>query len=162
MAQDNTMHYMSVMMMMVVMMGILESILPKAAAPMLVSIAVTPVGPITMGLTNVLPTQQFTAIGTYSDKSTRDITSSVVWASDNIVAVTVSNGGLVTGLVAGTANISATLSGVAGDIVIITVQQYYQCPYDLTWHDSMPDLVAYITANFPGMPNFTNVNIGWN
>ena len=48
-----------------------------AALKKLVSIAVTPMNPsIVIGTT-----AQFTATGTYSDNSTRDLTTSVTWSS---------------------------------------------------------------------------------
>src|SRR5581483_5922421 len=45
----------------------------------LVSIAVNPANPTLAAGTN----QQFTAIGTFSDNSTRDLTAYVVWSSSN-------------------------------------------------------------------------------
>src|SRR5215469_13906796 len=59
-------------------------------------------------------TQQFTAIGHYSDNSTRDITGSAVWASSNTSVVTISGSGFAGSRATGSANISATLDGVAG------------------------------------------------
>jgi uncharacterized protein YjdB len=60
----------------------------------------------------------FTAVGTFSDGSTQTLTTQVTWASDNTAAATVSNAsgsrGVVTGVAAGTANISATFLGVTG------------------------------------------------
>jgi hypothetical protein len=50
-------------------------------------------------------TQQFTATGTYSDGSTKNITSSVTWSSSVTSIVTINNAGLAT----------AVLSGVAPD-----------------------------------------------
>ena len=58
-------------------------------------IAVTPSSP------NNLPigsNQQFTATGTYSDGSNADLTSQVTWVSDTPATVTVSSGGLATGI----------------------------------------------------------------
>ena len=83
---------------------------PLGGAKTLVSIALTP-NPVAVALNG---TQQLTATGTYSDASTANITATVVYASDNNTNATVSNAGLVTGLVNGspTANITASLSGV--------------------------------------------------
>jgi Bacterial Ig-like domain (group 2) len=59
----------------------------------------------------------FTAIGTFSDSSTQDITTVVTWASDNTAAATVgntsANSGLASSVGAGTANISAAFSYAA-------------------------------------------------
>ena len=62
-------------------------------------------------------TQQFTAIGTYTDTSTLDITTQVTWGSNNAAVGPISNAvgsqGLATGLSGpGDATISATLSGI--------------------------------------------------
>jgi hypothetical protein len=58
--------------------------------------------------------QRYVATATYSDSSTKDVTSTVSWASSATKIATVVTGGLVTSLVTGTTQISATLSGVTG------------------------------------------------
>ena len=87
--------------------------------PTLNSIAVTP-NPSTnlaVGLT-----EQFTATGTYSDGSTKVITSKVIWASSDTTKATItSSGGLVTGVAAGTTNITAALNGITSPAVTLTV-----------------------------------------
>ncbi len=59
--------------------------------------------------------EQFTATGTYSDLSTRDLTESVVWSSSSASTATVSNTpgsrGLATGVADGVATIAATDAG---------------------------------------------------
>src|SRR5947208_1659605 len=72
------------------------------------SIAVTPANPsIAAGAT-----QQFKATGTYSDGTTKDLSSSAAWSSSNTSVATVSAAGLATGVSAGQSSISATVSGV--------------------------------------------------
>jgi trimeric autotransporter adhesin len=90
--------------------------------PVLSSIAVTPNPPpsLTKG-----HTQQFKAIGTYSDGTTADITSRVAWASDNSAAVTIDNSGLATGIETGIANITAALSGITSPTQTVVVVSYY-------------------------------------
>ena len=67
-------------------------------------------------------TQQFTAIGTYSDLSTANITTSVTWASSAPATAAISAGtGLARGLVAGTTQITATLGTVASAPTPLTV-----------------------------------------
>ena len=81
------------------------------------SIAVTPTNP-TEPITSTL---QFTATGTFSDSSTKDITSTVAWASSNPDAATINEeGGLATtGPTAGlTTTISATQSEVQGSTLL--------------------------------------------
>jgi uncharacterized protein YjdB len=73
----------------------------------LVSVAVTP---STLQTINTGQTQQYTATGTYSDTSTRDITNSVTWQSDNTGVATIDSAGLASGVATsnGTAHIHAT------------------------------------------------------
>lgn len=57
-------------------------------------------------------TQQLTVTGTYSDGSTKSLTASAAFTSDTPATATVSSpGGLVTAVAAGTARITATVSG---------------------------------------------------
>ena len=53
-------------------------------------------------------TAQMTAIGFYSDGTTRDLTPLVTWTSANPSIFTVSAGGVLTGLIQGVANVTAT------------------------------------------------------
>jgi trimeric autotransporter adhesin len=57
--------------------------------------------------------QQYIADGTYSDNSTKDITSSVTWKSSDTTVATVSSKGLVTAVALGTVNITASLSSIS-------------------------------------------------
>src|SRR5262249_34485264 len=61
-------------------------------------------------------TEQFTAIGTFSDHTTEDLTSQVTWSSSDGTLATIAANGLATGRAAGTATISATLGGVASAV----------------------------------------------
>jgi trimeric autotransporter adhesin len=89
--------------------------------PALTGLSVTP---LTAILADGL-TQQYQAIGTYSDGSTLDLTTSVTWASSNAGAATISNvsgsKGLATAVNPGTTNITATLSGVTSPAAVLTV-----------------------------------------
>jgi hypothetical protein len=94
-------------------------------AASLVSIAITPANP-TVSAPLYTQSQQFTAMGTYSDSTSHDITTSVTWASSNWSAATIDNtpgkNGLATipNVPSGTktSTISATLSGVTGHTVL--------------------------------------------
>jgi hypothetical protein len=79
------------------------------SAPVLQAITVTPA---TASVANG-QTQQFTAIGTFSDGSTANLTSTAMWKSSNTKVATVKNG-LATGVAAGTVTITATQSGKSG------------------------------------------------
>lgn len=83
----------------------------------LVSIAITPANSqVFLGTLN-----QFTATGTFSDQSTKDITGSVTWSSSNPSAASISGGGLVTALALGSLTISAASSSITGS-TSVTVQ----------------------------------------
>jgi hypothetical protein len=84
--------------------------LTVTAPPVLMSISVTPATPSIAKGTN----QQFTATGTYSDTSTKDLTATATWASATPATATITTGGLATGVVGGTTVISATSGGVSG------------------------------------------------
>jgi type II secretory pathway component GspD/PulD (secretin)/uncharacterized protein YjdB len=104
----------------------------KVTTATLKSIAVAPATP-SIGLN---ATQQFSATGTYSDGTTQDISSIVLWASSNTSAATISaSSGLATGVSAGTAQITATQGG-AGIPAALAVGSFN------TTTDSYPDLLV--------------------
>ncbi len=77
------------------------------------SIAITPGSPTIKRV--LAPTQQLTAIATYSDSSTVDVTTEVSWSSSDATIAAVDEDGVATAATApGTATISATLDGVTG------------------------------------------------
>jgi uncharacterized protein YjdB len=87
-------------------------------AATLVSIAVTP----TTASIGSGGTQQYVAIGTFSDTSTGDITSSSVWSSSVPAAATINaSTGLATGVAAGSTNITATKSSITSNTAVLTV-----------------------------------------
>jgi hypothetical protein len=82
----------------------------------LVGIVVTPVNPsISTG-----QTQQFTALGTYSDGSMQDLTKTAHWSSSSsgVANNGVSGGGLATGQGTGSATITASFQGVSGSTTL--------------------------------------------
>ncbi|WP_198152144.1 beta strand repeat-containing protein [Granulicella tundricola] len=58
---------------------------------------------------------QYSAVATYTDSSTADVSSSAVWASSNTAAATINATGLATSVAAGSTTISATVGSVTGD-----------------------------------------------
>jgi 6-phosphogluconolactonase (cycloisomerase 2 family) len=87
-------------------------------AATLVSIAITPANP------TIPPgkTLQFTATGTYSDATTKDLTTTVAWGATPPSVATVGAGtGLASAVAVGTATISGTYTGVAITPVTLTV-----------------------------------------
>jgi hypothetical protein len=90
----------------------------NAATPTLSSIAVMPASPsIQNG-----GTQQFTATGTYSDASTQNITTTVMWTSASTNVATISNAagsnGLATSAGTGSSTIQAMLGSVSGSTTL--------------------------------------------
>jgi hypothetical protein len=91
------------------------------------SLAVTPavlesieVTPAAVDSLAVDQTQQFTAVGTYSDGTTVDITLQVTWNADESI-VTFDEAGSATGVADGTIEVTATLGGVTSNAVEVTV-----------------------------------------
>jgi outer membrane protein assembly factor BamB len=74
------------------------------------TIAVTPAS-VTLALPG---SHQLSATGTYSDSSTRDLTSQVTWQSLDASKATVTGAGLVSSVAAGSTAVSATLGGISG------------------------------------------------
>ena len=91
---------------------------PTAEAPHLTTFTLAPGAPANL---LVGATQQFVAMGTYSDGSTKDISSQVFWANSDASIATISLGGLATGVVAGTSGVSAAISGVTSPAITLTV-----------------------------------------
>ena len=83
----------------------------------LVSIAVTPADADLL----LCAVQQYTATGTYSDNSTKDITATVTWSSSDTTVASIDGGGLATALARGSTTISATSGSVTGSTTL-TVQ----------------------------------------
>jgi uncharacterized protein YjdB len=76
----------------------------------LTSIAVSSVSPsVAAGLTD-----QFTAIGTYSDGSSQNLSNSATWSVSNSSVVLIANNGLATGKSSGSAVITATQGSING------------------------------------------------
>ncbi len=61
-------------------------------------------------------TLQFTAGGTYSDGSTKDLSNQVTWSSSNLTVATISSSGLALGNSQGSSTISATFNSGAGPV----------------------------------------------
>lgn len=95
--------------------GPLASALPNltVTGATLVSIAVSPPSPtVAKG-----STQQFTAMGTFSDSSTVNLTSQVTWSSADVTKVVINSNGLATATgstTSGPINVSASLNGQTG------------------------------------------------
>ncbi|MCA3224048.1 MAG: Ig-like domain-containing protein [Burkholderiales bacterium] len=94
--------------------GVTASTPLTVTAAALASIAVTPSNTsVPLGLS-----QAFTAIGTYTNGTTQDLTSAVTWSSSSAAVATISNvagsRGVTTTLAPGSTTITATLPGSSG------------------------------------------------
>jgi len=72
--------------------------------------------------------EQFTATGTYSDQSTANLTSVVIWSSSSPAVAAIGSTGLVTALAIGSTNITAALGPVTSNpfqLTIAPAQQFY-------------------------------------
>jgi hypothetical protein len=80
----------------------------------LISVSISPKAPtVSAG-----KTQQFAAIGSYSDGTTQDITTAATWSSSVPAVATIDKNGLATAVAAGTAAIMATSAGIQGSTTI--------------------------------------------
>jgi hypothetical protein len=62
----------------------------------------------------------FTAIGTYNDGSTHDLTNVVTWSSDNTTVLTIGTvSGVGSGIAPGQANVSATLGSLSPSVPVV-------------------------------------------
>ena len=89
------------------------------SAGSLVAISVSPSGP-SIQLTK---TQQFTAIGSFGDGTSKDVSSSATWSSSAPNVATINNTGLATAVATGTTTITATESGVSGSTTLVVTTQ---------------------------------------
>ncbi|MBE9564100.1 MAG: Ig-like domain-containing protein, partial [Proteobacteria bacterium] len=76
-----------------------------------------------MATTSIGGTANFTAIGTYTDASTQDLTALVNWSTDDsaIAVMDISQPGLAQGASAGIAQVTAVLDGITSNIASLTV-----------------------------------------
>lgn len=93
--------------------GVSGSTVVSVVAPALVEIELSPLS----ATVAVGTTQQFVATGTFTDLSTRDISSLATWASAAADVARVSRG-VATGLIAGSTTISAELDGVSARAIL--------------------------------------------
>jgi len=120
--------------------------------PSLVSIAVTPANPrIELG-----KTLQFNATGTYSDSSTKDLTSSSTWTTANGKTATIDTAGLAMALGGGSAVISATWGTITGSATLSIRDVLLESPFG--FH---PASVAKPGYPDNGYTDATNIGVTW-
>lgn len=98
---------------------------PPPPAATLQSIAVSPASQTVLyaAAPNPATTQQFTATGTYSDSSTRNLTAEVTWTSGSTAVATINSQGLATVVGVGTTSIQAASGSVTGSVSLTANRQ---------------------------------------
>ena len=97
---------------------------PLTVEGVLSSIQVSPVGNSIVTGTG----QQFTATGVFTDGTSENLTSSVVWSSSNTSVATINSSGAATGVSAGNANITASSGGIVGSTGLTVTQPVVTTP----------------------------------
>ena len=117
--------------------------------PVLQSISVAP------ATASIAPgqTQQFTAIGTYSDGSAANLTGTVAWQSSNTSVATVNSSGLATGVAAGTATITAAQDGKSGSATLTVVARVLQ---SITVAPATASVAVGQTQQFTATANYSD------
>ncbi len=92
-----------------------SSFLSITIQPALNSIVVVPVNPVVL----TGGSQQFSATGNYSDASSQDLTSVVVWSSSSPAVAAISVGGVAVGSSPGMTTISASIGGRTGSTALV-------------------------------------------
>src|SRR5208283_2849916 len=90
----------------------------KTTTPTLSYITVSPSSPTNL---TVGSTTSFNATGTDTNGTTVDLTYEVTWASSDTAVATIDSNGTATAVTPGTANITATLSGITSSAVSLPV-----------------------------------------
>jgi 6-phosphogluconolactonase (cycloisomerase 2 family)/urocanate hydratase len=136
--------------------GVSGSTMLTVTAATLVSIGVTPTNPaVAKGLTAALK-----ATGVYTDNSTHDLTTAVVWSSATPAVATVANGsgsnGVATTLGVGSTQITATLGNVSG-ATTLTVTAATLVSIGVT--PANPSLAKGLTTQFTAMGTYTDNSV---
>lgn len=119
------------------------------------SITITPPSATFAALTN----RQYTAVGTFADGSTFDVTQAVTWSSSNPAVVTVgANTGLATGVSAGTATITAQFQNFSATANATVTAPVLAGNYGLTgmgWRDQFNAIDTAANITFDGNGGIT-------
>jgi len=105
-------------------------------------------------------TLQYSATGTYTDSSTKDLSATVVWASSDTNITAITDIGLATALAEGTTSITASYGTITGSTTLIVAETAIplpQAPSDIraTAGDGR------ITLSWNNFPGATSYSIYW-
>ena len=113
----------------------------------LVSIAVTPAtASIAKGLN-----QQYSAIGTYTDGTTQDLTSTATWSTTSAASITAS--GLATGAAQGAATVSATSGSISGTAALTVLAPALTA---ITVSPASASIAKGLTQQYSAMGTYTD------
>jgi hypothetical protein len=103
-------------------------------------------------------TEQFTATGSYSDRSTLDLTQQVTWVSAVPSVVSINAAGLATGVASGASDITASYHGLTGSTSLTVTARILQLPplvfvTDVNAVFNKRHLVTSILVTFSGSVN---------
>jgi len=124
----------------------------SSSNPTLTSIAVTPA---TMSVT-AGQTQQYKAVGTYSNSTSQDITAMATWTSSSTGTATITSpGGLATTSAVGTTTITASMSGVSGTAAL-TVTAAAPTLVSIALAPVAPSVAAGLTQQFTATGTYSD------
>src|SRR5271165_1217681 len=90
---------------------------------------------------------QLTAICTYSDNTTKDVTASATWSTAPSAVATVSNAGLVTAVSLGSATVTATFSSLSGKVqVFVSAGLVTPGASGFSWESVNTQGMGYVTG----------------
>jgi uncharacterized protein YjdB len=124
-------------------------------AATLVSIAVNP----SNSSMAVGTTKQFTAIGTFSDSSTQDVTGTVFWTSSSAAAATINGQGLATSVANGSTTISALFGSVSGSTTLTVTTAHL---VSITVSPATPRIAKGTTIKFTATGTFSDGSVATN
>jgi len=117
------------------------------------SISVSPSAPqLALGVT-----QQFTANGTFSDGTTRDVSSQATWSSSSSAVATVTSSGLAKAVGVGSAQIQASSNSVSGSTTLQVTSAALQ---SISVSPSAPQLALGLTQQFTANGTFSDGTTG--
>lgn len=114
------------------------------------------------GLIGTGETRQFSAVGTYSDGKTRDLTDSATWSSSDDTLATVNSAGLVTGAsnTTGPVIITATSAGISGMLVLKVIVQLPKTG-QTTCYDDTGSIISCNTTTGAGQDAALRKGVAW-
>ena len=100
-------------------------------------------------------TQQFTAMATYSDGSTADVTSTATWISASVGAATINSAGMATAVAVGSTTVTASLSGVSGT-AMLTVTAATKTVTAISVSPATPSIAVGATQQFTATATYSD------